>query len=72
MRTGNPYVIQGQTIFNLYAQYRFKGGALNNTRIRVGARNLFDKQPPITADGYFGSLYNPYGRYWYVSIGKKF
>lgn len=70
--SGNPYVIQGQTIFNLYAQYRFKGGALNDTRIRVGARNLFDKQPPITADGYFGSLYNPYGRYWYVSVGKKF
>lgn len=70
--SGNPYVIQGQTTFNLYAQYRFKGGALDNTRIRVGARNLFDKQPPITADGYFGSLYNPYGRYWYVSIGKKF
>ena len=35
-------------------------------------RNIFDKQPPITADGYLGSLYNPYGRYWYMSIGKKF
>ncbi|MGH6614998.1 TonB-dependent receptor domain-containing protein [Sphingomonas sp.] len=69
---GNPYIVEGQTTFNLYAQYRFKGGALDGTRIRLGARNLFDKQPPITADGYLGSLYSPYGRQLYVTIGKKF
>jgi outer membrane receptor protein involved in Fe transport len=69
---GNPYVVDGQTTFNLYAQYRFKGGALNDTRIRVGARNIFDKQPPLAGDGYLGSLYSPYGRYWYTSISKKF
>ncbi|MES2056657.1 MAG: TonB-dependent receptor, partial [Pseudomonadota bacterium] len=69
---GNPYVVDGQTTFNLYAQYRFKGGALDGTRIRLGARNLFDKQPPITADGYLGSLYSPYGRQLYVTIGKRF
>jgi iron complex outermembrane receptor protein len=69
---GNPYVVDGQTTFNLYAQYRFKGGVLNDTRIRVGARNIFDKQPPLAGDGYLGSLYSPYGRYWYTSISKKF
>lgn len=57
---------------NLYAQYRFKGGILDDTRVRIGARNIFDKDPPITADGYLGSLYVPYARYLYASIGKRF
>ncbi len=69
---GNPYVVDGTTTFNLYAQYRFRGGALDDTRFRIGARNLFDKQPPITADGYLGSLYVPYARYVYLSVGKRF
>lgn len=69
---GNPYKLKGQVTFNLYTQYRFKGGVLDDTRIRIGARNIFDKQPPITADGYLGSLYSPYGRYLYMTIGKRF
>ena len=69
---GNPYKLDGQTTYNLYVQYRFKGGVLDDTRVRLGARNIFDKQPPITADGYLGSLYNPYGRYLYMTIGKRF
>lgn len=67
-----PYVIDGQATVNLYAQYRFKGGALDDTRIRIGARNIFDKDPPITADGFLGSLYTPYARYLYASISKRF
>ncbi|WHU04920.1 TonB-dependent receptor [Sphingomonas sp. NIBR02145] len=69
---GNPYKLEGQVTFNLYTQYRFKGGLGDDTRLRVGVRNLFDKQPPITADGYLGSLYSPYGRYWYVTLGTRF
>lgn len=69
---GRPYTIEGQATVNLYAQYRFKGGVLDDTRLRVGARNLFDKDPPITADGYLGSLYVPYGRYLYASVSKRF
>lgn len=69
---GNPYPVGDQAIFNLYAQYSFKGGALDNTRVRLGARNLFDTQPPVVSDGYLGSLYVPYGRYLYASISKRF
>jgi iron complex outermembrane recepter protein len=69
---GNPYVIEGQTTVNLYGQYSIRHGALKGTRLRIGARNLFDTQPPVTADGYFGSLYNPYGRYVYGSVGFRF
>lgn len=68
---GNPYEVKAQTTVNLYAQYRLSG-ALKGTRLRIGARNLFDTQPPITAEGYLGSLYVPYGRYLYGSISTRF
>ncbi|MDH7970941.1 TonB-dependent receptor [Sphingomonas sp. AR_OL41] len=70
--SGNPFVLEGQTTFNVYGQYSVKGGPLDKTRFRIGVRNLFDKQPPISADGYLGSLYTPYGRYWYFQVGKRF
>ena len=69
---GTAYVLDPSTTFNLYGQYRFEDGPLGDTRIRVGVRNLFDRQPPITAAGFLGSLYNPYGRYWYVTVGTRF
>ncbi|HEY0623937.1 TonB-dependent receptor domain-containing protein [Sphingomonas sp.] len=69
---GNPYPVEGKAFFNLYGQYRIRKGPLADTRFRIGARNIFDTRPPITADGYLGSLYVPYGRYIYASIGKKF
>jgi iron complex outermembrane receptor protein len=69
--TGTPYVVDGQTTFNLYAQYRIKSGGLKGTRFRIGARNLFNAQPPLSGDGYLGALYNPYGRYLYATIGIR-
>jgi iron complex outermembrane recepter protein len=69
---GNPYVLDPYTTFNLYAQYRFESGPLGDMRVRVGVRNLFDTQPPLTAAGFLGSLYNPYARYWYVTVGTRF
>lgn len=68
---GTPYVVDGQTTFNLYAQYRIKGGRLDGTRFRIGARNLFDVQPPLSGDGFLGALYNPYGRYIYATVGIR-
>ena len=38
----------------------------------IGARNIFDTQPPLVSDGYLGSLYVPYGRYLYARISKRF
>ena len=32
---------------------------LQGTRIRVGARNVFDKDPPLVAAGYPATTYNP-------------
>lgn len=68
---GVPYVVDGQTTFNLYAPHRSKRGSLKGTRFRIGARKLFNAQPLLAGDGYLGALYNPYGRYRYVTIGIR-
>ncbi|GLS00423.1 TonB-dependent receptor [Brevundimonas denitrificans] len=71
--TGDPWIVESQTTANLYGQYEFEGaGWAADTRIRVGARNITDEAPPLTSSGYLGSLYRPYGRYWYASITKTF
>jgi outer membrane receptor protein involved in Fe transport len=67
---GEPYRIDGQTTANLYVQYRFdRDSALHGARFRIGARNITNEKPRITADGYVGALYQPYGRYLYASFG---
>jgi len=63
---------------NLYADYTFDDpdhGLFEDTRIRIGVRNVGDKKPPIAdefARGYFVSLHSNRGRYWYGSVRKKF
>jgi outer membrane receptor protein involved in Fe transport len=71
---GTPYTVKSLTTANLYVQYRIedKKSPLDDTRLRVGARNIFDKDPPLSSSGYIGSLYNPYARYWYMSVSKSF
>jgi outer membrane receptor protein involved in Fe transport len=69
----NPFVVQGQTTVNLYAQYTFDtDGPLDKTTIVIGARNIFDKDPPFSSAGYLSSVYQPQGRYWYTSLRKSF
>lgn len=59
---------------NLYVQYEFEGGAIDGTRLRVGARNITNARPPMDSSsfGYMGSLHSPIPRYWYVNIRKDF
>jgi outer membrane receptor protein involved in Fe transport len=40
--------------------------------LTIGARNIFDKDPPFTSAGYLASLYQPQARYWYASLKKSF
>lgn len=72
---GNFLRVDDHTLVNLYGQYSLEGdGPFGNTRLRVGARNLFDKNPPLADEtyGYMGSLYSPNPRYLYVSVQKEF
>jgi len=69
---GTPWVIDSQVTANIYGQYEFTEGWAANTRVKLGLRNLTDEAPPLSSDGYLGSMYQPYGRYWYASVRKSF
>lgn len=70
--TGVPWTVKSYTQVNLYVQYTAQTGILQNVRLKLGVRDLFNRLPPIESDGYNGALYNPYGRYLYLNIGKSF
>ena len=68
----NAFVVKGQTTVNLYAQYNFDKGMMKGTIFTVGARNVFDKDPPLSSAGYLSNLYQPQARYWYTSVKRSF
>jgi outer membrane receptor protein involved in Fe transport len=72
--TGTPWEVDSQITGNLYVQYEWDEGAgfASDSRIRIGARNITNEAPPLSSAGYLGSLYRPYGRYWYASVTKAF
>ena len=72
--TGTPWEVDSQVTGNLYVQYEWEEnfGLASDARIRLGARNITNEAPPLSSTGYLGSLYRPYGRYWYVTVSKTF
>jgi iron complex outermembrane receptor protein len=72
---GVAWVVDSQMTANLYGEYAFTDGWAANTKVKLGVKNLTDEQPPVaygSGSGYLGSLYQPYGRYWYMSVRKTF
>jgi outer membrane receptor protein involved in Fe transport len=69
---GLRWLVESQLTYNLYGEYEFKEGPLGKTSVRVGGRNITDEAPPLTSNGYLGSLYSPYGRYLYASVKTTF
>ncbi|MBO9543459.1 TonB-dependent receptor [Caulobacter sp.] len=71
---GQYFPIKDWTTVSLYGQYAFKDGIFDGSTIRIGARNVFDKDPPIASSnfGYLGALHNATGRYWYMNLSKRF
>jgi iron complex outermembrane receptor protein len=75
---GSFYAVPSTVRHNASVAYAFEDGRwLQGTQVRIGARNLFDKTPPLVPGGfgagaYAGSIYNPYGRYLYVDVRKTF
>ena len=69
---GSPWVIDSQITANLYGQVEFDKGLLANSSLKIGVRNLTDEKPPLSSNGYLGSVYQPYSRYWYMSVRKSF
>jgi hypothetical protein len=69
---GVPYIIDDQMTGNLYAQVSLGKGSEGRHRIRVGVRNFTNAAPPLSSNGFLGSVYNPYQRYWYVNLRAGF
>lgn len=72
---GEPLPIDSMITVNMYADYTFNdAGLLDDTRIRLGVKNIADEQPPIADEsfGYFSSVHSNRGRYFYIDIRKSF
>lgn len=71
---GQYFPIKEWTTVSFYGQYAFKDGMFDGSTVRVGVRNAFDKDPPLSASnfGYSGALHNATGRYWYMNLSKRF
>lgn len=64
------------TRVNLYVDYKVENDSfLDGTKLRLGVRNIADKEPPLAdelAHGYFGGLHSNRGRYFYFNLSKRF
>jgi outer membrane receptor protein involved in Fe transport len=73
---GEFWQIDSFTTVSAYLQYRTgkNAGLLSESRFRIGARNLFDKAPPLASNnfGFFGALHEPVGRFVYLQVSKDF
>jgi outer membrane receptor protein involved in Fe transport len=69
---GAAWLIQDQMTYNLYGQVSVGNKREGRYRMRIGVRNLTNAKPPLSSNGFLGSLYNPYGRYWYANIRASF
>ena len=73
---GQFYELPSYTTVNTYVQFSGPedSGVLGGTRLRVGARNLFDKQPPLSSSnyGFLGQLHDATGRFVYFELAKSF
>jgi len=78
---GNNFMINSTWMFDMQLSYNFQSRFapwLSDTRVAIGARNLFDKDPPYAAGnggnstGYPSFLYTSEGRFVYVSLTRKF
>ncbi|MGH7026429.1 TonB-dependent receptor [Brevundimonas sp.] len=72
--TTDFWVVEDWLTHNLYVQYEFEDGRMAGTRLRVGARNLTNEEPPLANDrfGYDGAVHSNRGRWWYATVRKEF
>jgi iron complex outermembrane receptor protein len=69
------FLVDGQVSFTFRDQY---GPWLKDTKVTLGARNIFDRDPPHSegfggnSTGYPSFLYTSEGRFLYISLSRKF
>jgi iron complex outermembrane receptor protein len=78
---GNPFDVESTWIFDAQVSYNFRSRFapwLSDTKVTLGARNLFDKDPPFASGfggnstGYPSFLYTSENQFVYLSVGRKF
>ncbi len=70
--TGVPWLIDDRMTYNLYGQVTIGKRSEGRMRLRIGVRNLTNEKPPLTSNGFLGSVYNPYQRYFYTNVRVTF
>ena len=71
------YVVHDSNSYNVFVTYRagVSHRWLKHTSVRLGVNNLFDAQPPLSADsrGYDPAIYNlmARGRTYSLQVTKK-
>ncbi len=72
---GNAHFVKGQDLYDLVASYN----GIKNLKLTLGARNLFDKDPPLFINngsqfqsGYDVYQYDARGRFVYLNATYKF
>ncbi len=78
---GDPFQIHGTFVHDAMVGYSFgsqTNAFIRDLKVNVGVRNLLDRDPPYAAGaggnstGYPSFIYNSEGRFWYVSLSRKF
>jgi len=72
---GTTWLVDDHLTHNAYLQYTVDSrGPFDGLRMRLGARNLTNKDAPLADNpfGYIGDLYGNRGRYTYLSLRKRF
>jgi iron complex outermembrane recepter protein len=79
--TGEEFFVKPTWMFDLQLSFNTQSRwapYLSDTRIALGARNVFDKDPPFSSGfggnstGYPSFLYSSEGRFVYISLTRKF
>jgi len=75
--TGHNWEINSALYTNVFARYNFsdqRSDFLSRSSVKLGINNLRDRRPPISSDlfGYNSLVYQPYPRYFYVTLNKGF
>jgi iron complex outermembrane receptor protein len=68
------FPVSAWTTVNTSVRYAAETGRLARTSFRGGVNNIADKDPPLANQlfGFYSSLYNPRGRFWYLEVSKAF
>lgn len=78
---GDEFMVDDRFLVDAQVSYNFRdkfGPWLADTKFTVGARNVFDRDPPYSAGfggnstGYPSFLYSSEGRFVYASLSRKF